>query len=82
MTKVMPSLIAYIATQVIVLFSPLMLCFSEAYLPCLQVQFALSLSPVFSRMDTITDSERFYNSVLDLLDDIEEQEQVNDLLTW
>ena len=48
----------------------------------LQVRFALSLSPVFSRTDTATDSERFYNSVLDLFEDPEEREDVNELLTW
>lgn len=47
-----------------------------------QVRFALSSSPVFSRTDTVTDSERFYNTVLDLFDDIEEREEVNDLQTW
>ncbi|KIM76841.1 hypothetical protein PILCRDRAFT_77388 [Piloderma croceum F 1598] len=47
-----------------------------------QVRFALSSSPVFSRADTVTDSERFYNSVVDLFDDVEEREEVNDLLTW
>jgi hypothetical protein len=48
----------------------------------MQVRFGLSSSPVFSRTDTVTDSERFYNTVLDLFYDIEEQEEVNDLLTW
>jgi hypothetical protein len=33
-------------------------------------------------MDTVTDSERFYNSILDLLEDIDEQEEVRDLLVW
>jgi hypothetical protein len=47
-----------------------------------QVQFALSSSPVFSRTDTVTDSERFYNSILDLFKDVEENEEVNDLLLW
>jgi len=47
-----------------------------------QVRFALSSSPVFSRTDTVTDSERFYNTVLDLFDDVEEREEVNDLRTW
>jgi hypothetical protein len=37
---------------------------------------------VFSRTDKISDSERFYNSVLDLLEDIDEQEEVRDLLVW
>jgi len=30
----------------------------------------------------VTDSERFYNSILDLFDDVEEQEEVNDLKAW
>jgi hypothetical protein len=30
----------------------------------------------------ISDSERFYNSILDLLEDIDEQEEVRDLLVW
>lgn len=30
----------------------------------------------------MTDSERFYNTVLDLFDDVEEQVEVNELLTW
>jgi hypothetical protein len=47
-----------------------------------QVRFALSSSSVFSRTDTVTDSERFYNSILDLFEDVEETEEVNDLLTW
>jgi len=37
---------------------------------------------VFSRSDTTTDSERFYNSILDLFEDVEEQAEVNDLLMW
>jgi hypothetical protein len=47
-----------------------------------QVRFALCSSSVFSRSDTVTDSERFYNTILDLFDDVEEQEEVNDLLVW
>jgi hypothetical protein len=47
-----------------------------------QVRFALSSSPVFSRTDTVTDSERFYNSVLDLFEDVEEQQEVDQLLSW
>jgi hypothetical protein len=30
----------------------------------------------------MTDSERFYNSVMGLFEDIEEQEEVNELQTW
>jgi hypothetical protein len=48
----------------------------------MQVRFALSSSSVFSRTDTVTDSERFYNSVVDLFEDVEEQEEVNELQTW
>ncbi|OBZ76626.1 hypothetical protein A0H81_03264 [Grifola frondosa] len=47
-----------------------------------QVRFALSSSSVFSRTDTVTDSERFYNSVLEFLDDINEKEDVDALLAW
>jgi hypothetical protein len=48
----------------------------------MQVRFALTSSPVFSRTDTVTDSERFYNTVLDLFEDVDEQEEVNDLEMW
>jgi hypothetical protein len=51
------------------------------YLVC-QARFALSSSPVFTRSDTVTDSERFYNSILDLLEDPDEVKEVDDLLVW
>ncbi|KAG1736824.1 hypothetical protein EDD22DRAFT_982373 [Suillus occidentalis] len=47
-----------------------------------QVQFALSSSSVFSQTDTTTDSETFYHSLLDLLEDLEECKEVDELLTW
>jgi len=47
-----------------------------------QVRFALSSSPVFSRSDTVTDSEKFYSTVVDLFEDVEELAEVNELLTW
>jgi len=47
-----------------------------------QARFALSSSAVFTRSDTTTDSERFYNSVLDLLEDQDEAKEVDDLLVW
>lgn len=47
-----------------------------------QIRFALSSSPIFSRTDTATDSERFYNSILDLFDDPDEKEEVSELLLW
>ena len=37
---------------------------------------------MFSRTDTVTDSERFYNSILELLEDVDEQVEVKDLLEW
>ncbi|KAG0703608.1 hypothetical protein DFH29DRAFT_874422, partial [Suillus ampliporus] len=42
----------------------------------------LSSSSVFSRTDTTTDSEMFYHSLLDLLEDPEECQEVDELLTW
>ncbi|KAG1772137.1 hypothetical protein EDD22DRAFT_976678 [Suillus occidentalis] len=47
-----------------------------------QVRFALCSSSVFSRTDTVTDSETFYHSLLDLLEDPDEKEEVTDLLVW
>jgi hypothetical protein len=70
--------IAYIATQVNCLkFASYLVTF-----PNLQVRFSLSSSPVFSRTDLATDSERFYNSILDLFDDPDEKEEVNNLVVW
>ena len=48
----------------------------------MQARFALSSLSVFSRTDLVTDSERFYNSVLELFDDIDEYEEIEDLLIW
>ncbi|KAG2362684.1 hypothetical protein BDR07DRAFT_1451039 [Suillus spraguei] len=47
-----------------------------------QVRFLLSSSSVFSRTDTITDSDNFYHSILDLLEDPDENEEVADLMMW
>lgn len=47
-----------------------------------QVRFALTSSPIFSRTDLATDSERFYNSVVDFLEDPEENTEVQELLVW
>ncbi|KAG1746981.1 hypothetical protein EDD22DRAFT_958306 [Suillus occidentalis] len=46
------------------------------------VRFSLSSSSVFSRTDTVTDSENFYHSILDLLEDPAESEEVGDLMIW
>jgi hypothetical protein len=37
---------------------------------------------VFCRSDTLTDSERFYVSALEFLDDPEEKAEVDDLVNW
>jgi hypothetical protein len=79
MTSVTLASVAYIATQVgnfIDLFCSLFIALH------VQVRFALSSSPVFSRTDLATDSENFYNSVLDLFNDVDELEEVNALLVW
>ncbi|KAH6887773.1 hypothetical protein BKA70DRAFT_1122102, partial [Coprinopsis sp. MPI-PUGE-AT-0042] len=55
---------------------------SLAYICTQVVRFSLTSASIFSRSDSETDSETFYNSVLDLLEDPEEQEEVKDLLTW
>ncbi|KAG1732025.1 uncharacterized protein EDB91DRAFT_1238858 [Suillus paluster] len=47
-----------------------------------QVQFALTSSPVFSCTDTVTDSERFYNSILDIFEDPDEKQEVDKLVVW
>ncbi|KAG1758762.1 hypothetical protein EDD22DRAFT_956575 [Suillus occidentalis] len=47
-----------------------------------QVRFALSSSSVFSRTDTTTDSETFYHSLLDVLEDPDESKEVDELLMW
>jgi len=47
-----------------------------------QVRFSLSSSSVFTRNDTTTDSERFYNSILDLFEDEEEDKEVGELKEW
>ncbi|KIJ59508.1 hypothetical protein HYDPIDRAFT_100560 [Hydnomerulius pinastri MD-312] len=47
-----------------------------------QTRFVLTSAQVFSRMDLMTDSERFYCSIVDLLDDPEEKDEVNQLLMW
>ncbi|KAG2115417.1 hypothetical protein BD769DRAFT_1673191 [Suillus cothurnatus] len=54
---------------------------SIAYI-AMQVRFALTSSPIFSCTDTVTDSERFYNSILDIFEDLEEKQEVDDLAVW
>ena len=47
-----------------------------------QLRFALSSASVFCRSDASTDSERFYISVLEFLDDPAEKTEVDVLLNW
>ena len=70
--------VAYVATQV----CNLLLQFQSFDCYTLQVRFALSSSLVFSQTDLATNSERFYNSILDLFYDPDEQEEVTDLIVW
>ncbi|KAG2047562.1 hypothetical protein BDR06DRAFT_985114 [Suillus hirtellus] len=48
----------------------------------MQVQFSLRSSSVFSHTNTVTNSENFYHSILDLLEDPNECKEVADLMTW
>ncbi|KIM58805.1 hypothetical protein SCLCIDRAFT_27804 [Scleroderma citrinum Foug A] len=47
-----------------------------------QARFSLSSAQVFSCSDHVTDSERFYNTILELLDDPDEKDEVTQLMTW
>ena len=47
-----------------------------------KVRFALMSTQIFSRTDLITDSERFYNSILELLEDPDEKDKVDQLIGW
>jgi hypothetical protein len=80
MTAVTTASIAYVATQVLPL--PVLSSYSLTIHHVIQVRFALSSSSVFCRSDTSTDSERFYGTVLEFLDDPEEKEEVSNLLMW
>jgi hypothetical protein len=79
MTRVTTASLAYVATQV----RPV-LGLNQVHPPLniRQLRFALSSSSVFCRTDTSTDSERFYESVLDFLDHPEEKDDIRDLLNW
>lgn len=81
MKQVTRASIAYIAMQVSSLV--IVLCIHKLIMnDNLQTRFALSSTSVFSWTDPVSDSTRFYTSVLDLLDEPEEQSEVNDLLQW
>ena len=77
MSKVTKASIAYVATHV----SPFDYL-HISYLTRSQVRFALSSATVFSKTDTVTDSECFYDSILSLLDQPAERGEVAELLLW
>lgn len=47
-----------------------------------QVRFALTSASIFSRTDKVTDSETFYTSIYNLLDDPLEEVEVQELIAW
>ncbi|KAF8835105.1 hypothetical protein BDN67DRAFT_1015840 [Paxillus ammoniavirescens] len=47
-----------------------------------QTCFALTSAQVFSRTDLVTDSECFYNSIMELLNDADEKDEFDQLLSW
>lgn len=83
MSKVTLALIAYVATQVhAVQYFDITMRIFWPLTDLNQVWFSLSSSLIFSRTNTLTDSERFYNSVVELFPDPEEKKEVNELLIW
>jgi hypothetical protein len=77
MRSVTKASLAYVATQV-----SKSECRAQITLSLLQTRFALTSAQVFSRTDLVTDSERFYNTILELLDDPEEHDEVDQLMVW
>lgn len=82
MTAVTIPSLAYVATQVCLLVFSGLRVRLLIWLMFFQVRFALTSSPIFSRTDLVTDSERFYNSVVEFLEDPEENIEVLELLVW
>jgi len=54
------------------------LCSADFFQAC----FALTSAQVFSCTDLITDLEHFYNSIMELLNDMEEKGEVDQLMAW
>lgn len=78
MTRVTYGSLAYVATQA----RQITFYMSHHLNRILQARFALTSSPTFTRSDTVTDSERFYSSILDYLEDPDEQDEVDGLMVW
>ncbi|KAG1743916.1 hypothetical protein EDB19DRAFT_1894673 [Suillus lakei] len=63
--------------------SALLVCaYKHIFMSPSSVCFSLTSSPLFSHMDTDTGSERFYNSILDVFEDLDEKQEVDDLVVW
>ena len=71
--------LAYVAMQVWLIID---IRYAFVHFFLIQARFALTSAQVFSRTDHVTDSERFYSSILELLEDPEEKDEVNQLMTW
>lgn len=81
MSEVTMASIAYVATMVSHLATVLSSsCFHLLNLA--QVRFALSSTSTFSRTDYVTDSERFYNTLMELFTDIRARGRINELKLW
>lgn len=78
MTRVTAASLAYLATQVNHSASSDQV-YTDAWS---QARFALTSSPTFTRTDTVTDSHRFYTTLLDVLEDPEEKTEVDELFVW
>ena len=76
MQSITKASIAYVATQVLLPHKVVPLT------DLLQARFALTSAQVFSRTDLITNLERFSTSILDLLSDPDEKDEVDQLLMW
>ena len=77
MRAVTKASLAYVATQVCLTIHNYYADFRW-----IQARFALTSAQVFSHTDHLTDSERFYNSILELLDDFDERDEVDQLVRW
>lgn len=55
------------------------------YIACLsdivQAHFGLTSAQIFSQTDLVMDSEHFYSSIVELLNDPDEKEEVDQLMT-
>ena len=79
MTRVTLPSVVYISTQVHVHHHRITFLIHWYWF---QIRFSLMSSPVFSRTDMVTDSEQFYNSLLELFEDPDEKQEVDELLVW